>query len=247
MSSTQVLITRPEPDATLLAGEVEKHGLQPIASPAMAFKPRAAGLDFDCFWQPGLRKLAVFCSPRAVTLGLRQLPAGFLEGAELAAIGPASADQLEAAGLVADILPDRPYNSESMLAHRAISANPGQALLLTAPGGRQRLREGLQDLGWKVTFAFVYETVLLPPGPVVERRVQDSDDIISIWTSARALSHMAASMAPGAWKKVSSGILIVNSDRLARQARAQCSGEVVVAAGPGNDAIMAALLELSGD
>ena len=109
MSSPHVLITRPDPEACQLALLAEQNGLQPIVLPAMAFRPRAAGMEFDRFWKPGVRKLAIFCSPRAVDFGVRVLPAGFLDGVELAAIGPASANRLEAARSV--YLAKQPYMS----------------------------------------------------------------------------------------------------------------------------------------
>jgi len=245
MSSPHVLITRPDPEARQLAQLAEQNGLKPIVSPAMAFRPRAAGIEFDRFWQPGKRKLAIFCSPRAVDFGVRLLPAGFLDGVELAAIGPASANRLEAAGLPPDILPGPPYVSESLLQSKTVSNRPGQAVLFTAPGGRQRLREGLQELGWDVSFAYVYEAVLLDPETAAEREVTQSHGLISVWTSARALAHLSASMAPEAWEKVCRGVLVVTSERLAREARELCAGDVIIAGGPGNDEILATLLKLA--
>lgn len=247
MSSKHVLITRPEPEARLLAVQAEKHGFRPIVAPAMAFRPRAPGVEFNEFWLRDTRKLAIFSSPRAVDFGLRVLPAGFLEGVELAAIGPASANRLEVAGLTADILPGPPYISETLLGHPAITSRPGQAVLFTAPGGRQRLLEGLQELGWAASFAHVYDAVLLDPAPAVEQEVAQSSRMISVWTSSRALAHLAETMESVAWKKVSGGTVVVISERLAAAARKLCPGEVVVAAGPGNDDILATLLALPPD
>ena len=95
--------------------------------------------------------------------GLRQLPSGFLDKVEIAAIGPATADVLERVVSLVSILPASGFSSEELLRQPQLTADPGQALVFTAPGGRQALQKGLKNLGWKVFVAYVYRRVPLDP------------------------------------------------------------------------------------
>jgi uroporphyrinogen-III synthase len=243
---SHVLITRPEPESAELERLLEDTGLQVIRLPACRFEPEYPGLDFNTAWQPGMRRLAVFCSTRAVEFGLRQLPAGFLDDVEIAAIGPATARSLEAAGHPVSILPEAGYDSESLLAHPELADEPGTALLFSAPGGRQKLYSALQERGWQVRFAHVYRAVELDPPKQATREILASTRLISTWTSGNALQHLAQALEAAAWERVCAGAFVVISDRLAQQAAGFASGRVLVSEGPGNPQIAAAVRVLVG-
>ena len=97
MDYSHVLISRPEPEATELTQMISGLGLEVLSTPAFAFETAYPGTDLGTAWPVGERRLAVFSSSRAVEFGLRQLPAGFLDGVEISAIGPATATALESA------------------------------------------------------------------------------------------------------------------------------------------------------
>ncbi|HSM69816.1 MAG TPA: uroporphyrinogen-III synthase [Xanthomonadales bacterium] len=191
-----------------------------------------------------MRRLAVFCSTRAVEFGLRQLPAGFLDDAEIAAIGPATARCLESAGLPVSILPEAGYDSESLLDHPDLADEPGVALLFSAPGGRQKLCSELQGRGWQVRFAYVYRSVELDPPEQATREILASTGLISTWTSGNALQYFAQALEAVAWERVCAGAFVVISDRLAQQVAGFAGGPVVVSEGPGNPEIAAAVRAL---
>jgi len=237
MAYSHVLITRPEPEGALLAGMLEGLGPEPVLLPAYRFEPAHPGFDFNSCWHPGRRRLAVFSSTRAVEFGLRQLPAGFLDGAEIAAIGPATGDALEAAGLDVTILPRGEFNSESLLRQPALNERPGCALIFAAPGGRKALLDGLGDRGWDARFAHVYQAVPVPPPPAALEAIRAGRSILSVWTSANALRQLAESLEGADWDKVLRGDFVVTSERLAGIARETARGRVFVTEGPGNEAI----------
>ena len=243
---SHVLITRPEPESAELERLLEDTGLQIIRLPACRFEPGYPGLDFNTAWQPGSRRLAVFFSTRAVEFGLRQLPAGFLDDVEIAAIGPATARCLEAAGHPVSILPEAGYDSDALLAHPELADEPGTALLVSAPGGRQKLYAALQERGWQVRFAHVYRAVELDPPKQATREILASTRLISTWTSGNALQHLAQALEAAAWERVCAGAFVVISDRLAQQAAGFASGRVLVSEGPGNPQIAAAVRVLVG-
>ena len=112
MRFTHVVITRPEPEASELAGLCRDAGFEPIVLPALTFEPAP---DAGPWPPPGgdgqARRLAVFTSPRAVRFGLPGVEPAGLQGWELAAIGEATARALERAGLAVDIRPADGYRS----------------------------------------------------------------------------------------------------------------------------------------
>ena len=248
MAFSHVLITRPEPEAAELAHWLQGTSLVPVLMPAFSFEPGFPGLDFNCVWhspeRSGNRCLAIFSSPRAVEFGLRQLPAGFLDKVEIAAIGPATANLLESAGQAVSILPAVAFNSESLLRHPSLSDKPGQALIFTTPGGRQKLFSGLKKLGWRAQFAYVYQAVPLAPSQAGVEAILDARKILSIWTSANTLQQLSGSIESTAWEKVLQGDFLVSSHRLEGIARKYTAGQIHVSDGPGNESIRAGILGL---
>ena len=248
MAFSHVLITRPGPEAAELAQWLRGTPQKPIMMPAFRFEPGFPGLDFGRAWhsnrQAGNRRMVIFCSPRAVEFGLRQLPAGFLDSVEIAAIGPATANFLESAGHAVSMLPAKAFNSESLLQHPSLASKPGQALIFSAPGGRQRLFSGLEQLGWRTHFAHVYQAIPLAPDQAAVKAILEAMTLLSIWTSANSLEQLSGSIESGAWEKVLQGEFLVSSDRLGKIARRYTAGQIHVTDGPGNEALMAAILSL---
>jgi uroporphyrinogen-III synthase len=244
MVFSHVLITRPEPEATELADSLAETGLIPVLMPAFRFEPGFAGVDFGQHWRADTRKLVLFCSRRSVEFGLRQLPSDFLDDVEIAAIGPATASLLEAAGHMVTVLPEGDYNSESLLLHPALNSNPGQALIFAAPGGRQALFDGLKDRNWSVDFAHVYRTVPVDHNPEAAKSLQSADGVISVWTSARAMTQLLDSFESETRDSVLSGAFVVISRRLAALAADKVKDRVYVTDGPGNREIVECILKL---
>jgi len=244
MIYSHVLISRPGPEAAELAGMVRDMAMEPVQMPAFRFEPNFAGLDFNNAWLSGQRRLLVFSSPRAVEFGLRQLPAGFLDDVEIAAIGPATANALESAGHTVSILPLDEFNSDALLEHPALFDQAGKALIFAAPGGRQSLFAGLENLGWSVEFAHVYQTVPLDPSPGAVEAIMQAGTVLSIWTSANALRHLSKILLPQAWEKISRGDFIVISERLKKIANSYTDGQVHVTDGPGNATIRDCIVQM---
>jgi uroporphyrinogen III methyltransferase/synthase len=85
-----------------------------------------------------------------------------LGGCRVAAIGPGTADALAAAGLRADLVPER-FVAESLL--DAFPAGPGRVLLPRAAVARDALPAGLAERGWSVDVVEAYRTVVGRPAP----------------------------------------------------------------------------------
>ena len=243
---SHVLISRPAEEAAGLASRVRSLGLEPVLMPAFRFAALPASLLFEPSWYHASSRLLIFTSPRAVHFGLPQITPQLLDGALLAAIGPATRDALQAAGLQAGVFPDGSHDSEGLLASDELPTRPGAALIVTAPGGRTALRDGLAALGWQVREAFVYERLPQAPDPAAQAMLEQAKGVLSLWTSGYALQHLLQVLSPAAQRQVLDGILIVPSQRLQAQGRALGAADVRLSDGASNDALASALREVLG-
>ena len=113
--------------------------------------------------------MLVFTSTRAVEFALPQLPRELLRSSKLAAIGPATAAALRAAGLDSILQAGAGYTSEDLLRGLGDSAmRVAEAFIVGAEGGRKALLEGLQQSGVMVHELFVYER---QPADLPERNI----------------------------------------------------------------------------
>lgn len=241
---TQVLITRPRADAEQLAGLLAAMGIEAIVQPARKFRARTVG-SAELSGLTGLAPpvLIVFTSPRAVEFGLPQLPAALLASARLAAVGPATAHALSAAGKPPDIQPASGYSSEALL--EALAAGPGgegeSALVMSAPGGRELLAEKLAELGWAARPLWVYERRAAGIRPEAVDAIESAGRLLTVFTSADAMDSLSQRLRPSAWFAICRGEWLVISERLQRHARAFGPAAVHVAGGPRNTDLATAI------
>jgi uroporphyrinogen-III synthase len=221
-------------------------GLPAIVAPAFAFEALSPDFDPDAIWKmPQKRHLAVFTSPRSVRYGLNWIEPDQLTGASLAAVGPATARALSESGHPPDVVPDKGYSSEALLAHGSLDRAPGEAVIFAAPGGREALMRGLAEKGWQVRVFEVYSRVMLPPGRQLNAAIEATRLPLSIWTSASALYWFADNLDEAAWQKLLRRPMLVISRRLAAVAKSAGAIQVIVTDGPSNKAILAGILDVS--
>jgi uroporphyrinogen-III synthase len=250
---SHVFISRPRREAEELAAMLAPLGLQTVVQPAfdyVALDAHEADPQTCAELESSTgRDLVIFTSPRAVTHGLAQLPREALLRLRIAAIGPATASALAAAGIPVAISSAEGFTSEDLLAalaseSSADSGRPGNAFVLAAPGGRQALAEGLARQGWRVKMLMVYR-----PEPVALDRAElalldDATDLLAIWTSGNAMNALSQRLPPATWFRLCQGEWLVISERLRRLARAYGPPRIHLASGPGNGAILAAIRSL---
>lgn len=246
MVYTHALVTRPRPQLDELAGWLESAHLKPVAMPAFDFEATDEPIAPDAAWRGAGQRLLVFTSPRAVHYGLPALAGPMLWGSRVASIGPATTRALNESGIECLQAPGPDFVSEALLALLAEELPLGQedgpesgaAVILTAPGGREALSEGLARQGWDVRVAPVYRRRLLDPESDALAAVEGAERLLSIWTSGVALEHLLAAFSDKALRKVRAGTAIVVSERLAALAEEQGIGQVRVSEGPSNGDIL---------
>ena len=230
-------MTRPQPEADRLATRLKNFGIETIVQPAQEFRAREiSASEMEDIAAMSAPFLLIFSSPRAVEFGLPQLPASVTSGARYAAIGPATARALAAAGRPASVQPQQGYTSEALLAELAgqAVAESASALLICAPGGRQVLLEQLIESGWNARNAWVYERLPVEISSETLESIRNAGRLLTVFTSGEAMNAMSQRMPPSAWYSVCRGEWLVISGRLQRLARAFGPADVHLAKGPGN-------------
>jgi uroporphyrinogen-III synthase len=225
-------------------------GIQPVVQPAFDFQQLDAASgqpDLMAGLEAGeLNPLLIFTSPRSVQFGLGQLAPGLTRSARVAAIGPATAKALEAAGVVVSVRPSTGYTSEALL-HTLDEEKAGfistdrSALILAAPGGRRKLSEGLVERKWAVHMLMVYER----KNAVIDKqelgKLEQAENVIAVWTSANAMKSLSQRLPPASWFRLCQGEWLVISNRLKRLARAYGPSDIHLSAGPSNSDLFSAI------
>jgi uroporphyrinogen-III synthase len=248
---SHALITRPQPQGDELAALLAPLGIECVAQPAFEYVPvdASAGQPETCtaLRSAGPDDLVLFTSPRAVAHGLPQIPHAILGRARVGAIGPATAQALQAAGIRVSLRAAKGYTSEALL--ETLSGEPApaagsSAFIVAAPGGRAALAESLATQGRDVHTLMVYRSEPAEIDRAALGQLERADGILSVWTSANAMNALSQRLPPATWFRVCQGDWLVISDRLRRLARAYGPPRIHLAGGPGNDAIVTSVRAL---
>lgn len=186
----RVLITRPAAESARAAADLEAMGAEAIIAPTVEILPVSdAGPLDSALDRLGSYDWIVFTSANGVRHFLdrmwsRGLDARAISRARLAAIGPATADELVAHRLRADLVPPS-YRSEDLAEALIPRATGGRVLLARADRGRTVLRDRLEDVA-TVEQVPVYRNAdaAALPEAAAERLEQGTIDWITLTSSA---------------------------------------------------------------
>ena len=250
MRFSHVFVTRPRPESEELAAMLTPLGLQVVVQPAFDFRARDAAAE-----QPEVLvdladdtspRLLIFTSTRAVEFGLAQLPGELLKKQKIAAIGPSTANALSAAGVFVNVRPASGFTSEALLdclekdSSGFISLQKS-AVILAAPGGRQKMEEALTGLDWKVQTMMVYSRENTELDKQALEQLKGVEGILSVWTSGNTMKALSQRLQPSVWFQICAGEWLVISGRLKRLARAYGSTRIHRSPGPSNADLFTAI------
>jgi len=244
MVYTHALLSRPEPQLTELAGGIRAVHLTPVCMPAFTFSATDESVVPDAAWRNHATRLLIFTSPRAVEFGLRALQDTMLQDCRVVSVGPATTRELAAAGLAALQAPGPTFDSDALLACVESQLQPGAAVILAAPGGREAIQDGLQEMGWQVRLVPVYRREPVDPDPLNIAVLEAAGGVLSIWTSGTAMDHLLSKLSARARDQVRAGTAIVVAERLVQRAGQLGFGDVRLATGASNSALLAAVDEV---
>jgi len=212
-------------------------GINSIVQPAQEFEPRQiSDEELDKLSKLGSPRLLIFTSPRSVEFGMPQLSQSICSGAQFAAIGPATAQALKVRGRMVDIRPGNGFTSEALLKELAArqKGENGNALVISAPGGREILLDRLGEHGWNARPVWVYERRAADIREEAVKAIGDADHLLTVFTSGEAMNALSQRLPPSAWYAICRGEWLVISERLQRLARAFGPSGVHLASGPQN-------------
>lgn len=160
LAGRRIVVTRPAQQAEELAAPLRALGAEVLLVPTIEIGPPA---DDGRALDAALRRLGAYrwlvvTSVNGVDALLDRAPSR-PAGLQVAAIGPATASRMRAAGWAVDLVPDE-YVAEALLDALGRPAAPGDAVLLArAAVARDVLPDGLRDRGWTVDVVEAYRTV----------------------------------------------------------------------------------------
>lgn len=149
-----VLVTRPARQSDELIQAIEALGGSVHAFPVIDILPRPVDEVSEAAAALRAADIVVFVSANAVRCGLSVFDGS---AAKIAAIGPATAAAVVAAGRRADIVPSAGHDSEHLLAEDSLQDVDGKTVtIVRGESGRELLAETLRERGADVQYLPVY-------------------------------------------------------------------------------------------
>ncbi len=241
-----VLVTRPAEQAQRLGEAIEAAHGSPILFPCVEIAgPADPAAVADQLKGAGRYDLLIFVSANAAQYAFDLLPDTLPASQQIAAIGAATAQRLDALGLEATLVPER-FDSEGLLARPELADMTGKrVLVLRGNGGRETLAETLRSRGAEVAYAEVYQRLI--PKRSAENLVKGWDNWVDavVVTSAEVLDNLITLLGDAGLAKLQRTPLVVISARLAAHARARGCRKPHLAAQASDPAVLKALCELA--
>ncbi len=217
LAGKHIAITRPVEQAKKLAELIKNAGGTPILFPLIEITPLADYALFDAaLSQIETYDWAIFISSNAVQSGMpRLIKKGIPANLKFAAIGPATAKELESFGVKQVLTPHERFDSESLLALPEMFTTKN-VMIFRGLGGREILAESLKQRGATVTFAECYQRT----------NPQKNCDLLKttklhgiVVTSSEAMRHLIDLAENAEWLKNTP--IFVNHARVAEEALKQ--------------------------
>src|SRR4051812_30283170 len=155
--------------AEAFGAALAREGAHPIVFPALAIEDLAtSAATEDQLAHLERATLAIFVSAHAVEKGVAaaRLRGAWPAALRVAAVGEATAEALRNSGFADVISPPERHDSEGLLALPELAAVRGsRVLIFRGEGGRERLREVLEERGASVAYVECYRRVKPPADP----------------------------------------------------------------------------------
>ncbi len=216
-----VLVTRPAAQSENLCRLIAQRGGAALKFPTLEIRP------FDVASQAAEKALAgdwlIFTSTNAVDFALRAFDGKMpqLRELRLAAVGKATADALQRAGLKVECMPKHEFSSEGLLAEPSMQRVAGQKItIVRGTGGREKLGLTLQARGAEVDYLEVYRRCRPEADnrSLVRSLAEDRLKVTTI-TSGEALENLLSMLDEASNASLRKLPLIVVSDRLRQLAQ----------------------------
>jgi uroporphyrinogen-III synthase len=239
-----VLVTRPQHQALQLAQHIERLGGNAINFPVLEILPRDAPEIREEIAAIPTPDITVFVSRNAVEHGI-----DFAAG-QNAAVGPSTAAAIRNAGQKVDICPSSGFDSEHLLLEPGLQNVAGKVVrIVRGDDGRGLLARTLRERGATVHYLATYTRALPDYDDAVLQglaaRWAAGDVAAVVVMSVHSLENLLTLLPESCVERLATTPLVTAAARVLKEAQQripQCT--VLLAAGPTNDDIVAALQEL---
>lgn len=165
LTGCSVVVTRAADQASNLASQLADLGATVVYAPTIRFEAVPFQLPDDLAW-------IVVTSPN----GVAALTGRDIGAAQVAVVGPGTADAAVRAGFRVALTPPRSL-AESLVAHFPASETLAQVAIVQADIARPTMVDGLRAKGWSVSAITAYRTLPVDADPVVRAAIVDADAI----------------------------------------------------------------------
>ena len=246
LQGLSVLVTRPAEQADALCELIEKAHGRPVRFPALEILPPAdAAAVADLLQRAAEADLLIFVSANAVRHAFPLLPDVLPAGLAIAAVGQATARALEEAGLEPTMVPAQRLDSEGLLSLPGLQQMAGRRVIIVrGEGGRELLRQALEERGAEVVYAEVYRRRCASRGTA--NLVASWDRLVQAVTvtSVEILDCLWNLLDDSGRERLHLTPLVVLSERIAARASELGCNRVQVTEQAGDHAILQALCKL---
>lgn len=240
-----VVITRPRTSAEPLARALEREGARTWIYPALEIEDISLSEEtLEALDDLANCALAVFVSANAARKGLEiVLERGpWPEGVEACAVGEATAAELRNSGLRGVISPPGRQDSDGLLEMARLHRVKGENIIVfRGEGGRERLRDVLQERGARVRYAECYRRVRpkVDASPLLEAWSRDEIHAVGV-LSAETLVNFVEMVGEAGRAALPRTALVVPHEAIARHPEARRFARVEISR-PGEEGAIEAL------
>ena len=246
LNGATVLVTRPAAQAEPLCQLIQQHGGEALRFPTLIIQPAAVDLAsiqkaLACDW-------LIFTSTNAVDFALRAFGGKMseLQAVQLAAVGQATANALQQAGLNVACVPEKDFSSEGLLAQAAMQQVAGKRIMIVRGiGGREKLAQTLRSRNAEVDYLEVYCRLRpdIDTSQLIEH-LRNGKLMASTITSGEALQNLLGMLDKDSAVLLQKRPLIVVSDRIKQLAQQLGFAHTAVSLQPTDAAILETLTTL---
>ncbi|WP_448212385.1 uroporphyrinogen-III synthase [Colwellia sp. MEBiC06753] len=242
------LITRPQPQAEILATKLTALGFTTICQPMFDYQPRQNAEDLAKLLANTSNPILIFVSKAAVTFANKLIPISSWQTNSIIAVGDATKHALNDLGVHA--FSPQQHDSEGLLALPELEQVSGKdCIIIRGDGGRELIAEQLSARGANVHYFESYQRHWLTlPANIAEHWQAKQINTIII-TSNALLKSVVQLIKDGDKFWQNTCLWLVASQRIAESAKQLGLKNVVCTYGASDQAILNALnkLELIDD
>ena len=248
LANKTIIVTRPLTKIQNLCMQLEARQAKVVHFPVISISPIIELETAEKILQRIVNyNLVIFISVNAVNCCVsiaQQLNIG-LAKCSMAAVGSATKLALESHGYKVDISPEQKFSSEALLEHTALQNISQQNILIVRGlGGREFLRQELEQRGAKVDYLEVYERKLpTSRNPIDLSTLSNNDSRVLIY-SAESAQNLWSLCTQDEQKWLQSTTIVAASERIANNlSSARFTKRPIIAKNPSDEAMLQALTD----